>query len=56
MVVQGAPLTEAQRRAASETPPSAEARGKSPVAPSLGVGVPTPRAGGGAVFPGDSTI
>jgi hypothetical protein len=49
MVVQGSPLAEAQRRAASQTPPPAEARGKSPTAPA-------PRAGGGAVSPGDSIV
>jgi hypothetical protein len=54
-VVQGASLAEAQGRAASQTPPSAEARGKSPAAPAPGVGAPTPRVGGYAISPGGST-
>jgi hypothetical protein len=33
MVVQGASLAEVQGKAASQTPPPAEARGKSPTAP-----------------------
>jgi hypothetical protein len=52
-------LAEVQRKAASQTPPPAEARGKSPtaLAPALapGVGAPTPRAGDDAVSPGDWT-
>jgi hypothetical protein len=54
-VVQGASLTEVQGKAASQTPPPAEARGKSPAAPAPapGVGVPAPRAGDDAVSPGD---
>jgi hypothetical protein len=55
-VVQGAPLAKAQGRSASQTPPLAEARGKSPIAPAPGIGTPAPRAGGGAVSPGDSTV
>jgi hypothetical protein len=56
MVVQGAPLAKAQGRAASQAPPSAEARGKSPGTPTLGVGAPAPRACNDAVSPGDSTV
>ena len=41
-MVQGASLAEVQRKTASQTPPPAEARGKSPAAPVLGVGAPTP--------------
>jgi hypothetical protein len=55
VVVQGASLAEAQGRAASQTPPPAEARGKSPAAPAPGIGAPAPRAGDGAVSPGGST-
>jgi hypothetical protein len=57
MVVQGASLAEVQGKAASHTPPPAEARGKSPAAPgpAPGVGAPTPRAGDDAVSPGDWT-
>jgi hypothetical protein len=46
-VVQGASLAEVQGKAISQTPPPAEATGKSPAAPApaLGVGVPAPRAG-----------
>jgi hypothetical protein len=51
MVVQGASLTEVQGKAASQTPPPAEARGKSPAAPAPGVGAPAPRAGKNAVSP-----
>jgi hypothetical protein len=58
-VVQGASLAEVQGKAASQTPPPAEARGKSPAAPgptpAPGVGAPTPRAGDDAVSPGDWT-
>jgi hypothetical protein len=42
-----------QGKAASQTPPAAEARGKSHAAP--GVGVPAPRAGDDAVSPDDWT-
>jgi hypothetical protein len=56
MVVQGAPLAEAQGRAASQTPPPAEVRRKSPTAPAPGVDAPAPRAGGSVVSPGDSTV
>jgi hypothetical protein len=57
VVVQGASLVEVQGKAASQTPPPAEARGKSPAAPALapGVGAPAPRAGDNAVSPGDWT-
>jgi hypothetical protein len=54
-VVQGASLAEVQGKAASRTPPPTEARGKSPAAPSLGVGAPAPHAGDDAVSPGDWT-
>jgi hypothetical protein len=40
-----------QGKAASQTPPPAEARGKSPAAPS--VGAPAPHAGDDAVSPGE---
>jgi hypothetical protein len=46
MVVQEAALAEVQGKVASQTPPPAEVRGKSPAAP---------RAGDDAVFPGDWT-
>jgi hypothetical protein len=46
-----ASLAEVQGRATSQTPPPAEARGKSPAAPA-----PAPRAGGSAVSPGGSTV
>jgi hypothetical protein len=56
-VVQGASLAEVQGKAASQTPPPAEARGKSPAAPgpvpAPGVGAPAPRAGDDAVSSGD---
>ena len=59
MVVQGASLAEVQGKAASQTPPPAEVRGKSPAAPSPAhapsVGAPAPRAGDDAVSPGDWT-
>jgi hypothetical protein len=46
-----------QGKAASQTPPPAEARGKSPAAPdpapTPGVGAPAPRAGDDTVSPGD---
>ena len=51
MVVQGASLAEVQGKAASQTPPPTEARGKSPAAPAMGVGAPAPRAGNDAVSP-----
>jgi hypothetical protein len=58
MVVQGASLAEMQGKAASQTPPPAEAWGKSSAAPAPGVGAPGvgapgPRAGDDAVSPGD---
>jgi hypothetical protein len=57
VVVQGASLAEVQGKVASQTPPLAEARGKSPAAPALapGVNAPAPRAGDNAVSPGDWT-
>jgi hypothetical protein len=59
VVVQGASLAEVQGKAASQTPPPAEERGKSPAAPSHapapGIGAPTPRAGNNAVSLGDWT-
>jgi hypothetical protein len=61
MVVQGASLAEVQGKAASQTPPPAEARGKSPTgpapgpAPTPGVGAPAPCARDDAVSPGDWT-
>jgi hypothetical protein len=54
-VVQGASLAEVQGKEASQTPPPAEARGKSPAAPTPGVGAPAPRAGDDAVSPGGWT-
>ena len=57
MVVQGVSLAEVQGKAASQTPPPAEARGKSPAAPAPAPGVrtPTPHAGDDAVSPGGWT-
>jgi hypothetical protein len=55
MVVQEASLAGVQGKAASWTPPPAEARGKSPAAPAPGVGAPAPRAGNDTVSPGDWT-
>jgi hypothetical protein len=52
VVVQGASLAEVQGKVASQTPPPAEAKGKSPAAPASGVGVPAPRAGDDAISPG----
>jgi hypothetical protein len=56
-VVQGASLAEVQGKAASQTPPPAEARGKSPAAPAPtpGIGAPAPHASDDAVSPGDWT-
>jgi hypothetical protein len=53
VVVQGASLAEVQGKAASQTPPPAEARGKSPAAPAPApsVSAPAPRAGDDAVSP-----
>jgi hypothetical protein len=51
MVVQGASLAEVQGKAASQTPPHAEVRGKSPAALAPGVGAPAPRVGDDAVSP-----
>jgi hypothetical protein len=42
-------------KAASQTPPPVEARGKSPAAPAPGVGAPAPRAGDDVVSPRDWT-
>jgi hypothetical protein len=53
VVVQGASLAEVEGKAASQTPPPAEARGKSPPAPY--VSAPAPRAGDDAVSPGGWT-
>jgi hypothetical protein len=53
VVVQGASLAKVQRKAASQTPPPAGARGKSPAAP--GVDAPAPRTGDDAVSPGGWT-
>jgi hypothetical protein len=57
MVVEGTSLAEVQGKAASQTPPPAQARGKSPAAPAPapGVGAPAPRAGDDVVSPGDWT-
>jgi hypothetical protein len=55
VVVQGASLAEVQGKAASQTPPPAKARGKSPTAPAPGIDTPAPRAGDVAVSPGDWT-
>jgi hypothetical protein len=49
VVVWGAYLAEVQGKAASQTPPSAEARGKSPTASAPGVCAPPPHAGDDAV-------
>jgi hypothetical protein len=55
VVVQGASLAEVQGKAASQTPPPIEARGKSPAAPgpspAPSVGAPAPRAGDDVVSP-----
>jgi hypothetical protein len=52
-------LAKVQEKAASQTPPPAEARGKSPAAPgpalAPGVGAPAPCAGNDAVSLGDWT-
>ena len=56
MVVQGAPLAEAQGRVASQTPPPIEVRGKNPVVSTPGIGAPAPRASDSTVSLGDSTI
>jgi hypothetical protein len=55
VVVQVASLAEVQGKAASQTPPPAEARGKSPAAPAPApsVDAPAPRAGDDVVSPGD---
>jgi hypothetical protein len=53
----GASLAEVLGKATSQTPPPAEARGKSPAAPgpTPGIGAPAPRVGDNAVSPGDWT-
>jgi hypothetical protein len=51
----GASLAEVQGKAASQTPPLAEARGKSHAALTPSIGAPAPRAGDDAVSPGDWT-
>jgi hypothetical protein len=50
-------MAEVQGKAASQTPPPAEVRGKSPAAPAPapGVGASTPRVSDDAVSPGDWT-
>jgi hypothetical protein len=59
VVVQGASLAEVQGKAASQTPPPTEARGKSHVSlrPALapGIGAPAPHGGEDAVSPVDWT-
>jgi hypothetical protein len=55
VVVQGSSLAEVQGKATSQTPPPAEARGKSPATPAPSIGAPAPRAGDDAVSPGDWT-
>jgi hypothetical protein len=47
----GASLDKVQRKAASQTPPPAEARGKSHAAPAPSIGAPAPRVGDDAVSP-----
>jgi hypothetical protein len=53
----GASLAEVQGKAASQTPPPSEVRGKSPAAPAPapGIGAPAPCVGNDAVSPGDWT-
>jgi hypothetical protein len=51
VVVQGAPPAGAQESSASQTLPPAEARKKSPTAPTPVADAPAPRAGGGAASP-----
>jgi hypothetical protein len=55
--MQGASLAEVQGKVASQTPPPAEARGKSPAAPAPapGVSAPAPHVGDDAVSPGGWT-
>jgi hypothetical protein len=55
VVVQGASLAEVQGKAASQTPPPAEAMWKNPAAPAPGVDAPAPCVGDDAVSPGDWT-
>ena len=56
-MVQGASLAKVQEKTASQTPPPAEVRGKSPAAPAPapGIDAPAPHAGDDAVSPGDWT-
>jgi hypothetical protein len=51
----GASLARVQGNAASQTPPPAEARGKSPTAPAPDISAPGPHAGDDAITPGDWT-
>jgi hypothetical protein len=51
VVVQRAPLAGAQESSASQTLPPAEARKKSPAAPTPVTNAPAPRAGSGAASP-----
>jgi hypothetical protein len=55
VVVEGASLAEAHGKAASQTPPPTEVRGKTHVAPcpAPGVDAPAPRAGDDAISSGD---
>jgi hypothetical protein len=57
VVVEGASLAEAHWKAASQTPPPTEVRGKSHVAPcpapAPGVDAPAPHAGDDAISSGD---
>jgi hypothetical protein len=53
VVVQGAPPAGAQESSSSQTLPPAEARKKSPAAPTPVIDAPAPRAGGGAASPND---
>jgi hypothetical protein len=52
VVVQAASVAKAQGKAASQTPPPAELRGKIPATPALGVDTPAPHADSDAVSPG----
>jgi hypothetical protein len=59
VVVQGASLAEVQGKVASQTPPPAEVRGKSPAAPgpapAPSIGAPAPHTGDDAVSLSDWT-
>jgi hypothetical protein len=50
-MVQGASLAEVEGKAAFQTPPPAEATGKSPATSAPGVGASAPRGGDDAVSP-----